>query len=248
VTFSSLSASTCTVAGNAVTFVGAGDCVVAADQAAADDYFAAPQATQTIAVTLRAQTIVFTPALPAQDTLGATRTLGATGGASGNPVTFTVLTPATCAVVSGTLSLTAIGACTVAADQAGNAAYAAAPRVTATITARWSFAFAALTLPPKTNHAKAGQIVDVAFSLGGDRGMNVFGAAPVALLYACGATPPAVGAGYPQPAGAATVTYEAKRGRYTYGWQTSTTWVKSCLQLTLTLADGSTRAVLFDFR
>ena len=50
VVFSSLTPSICSVSGSTVTFLAAGDCVVAADQAGSADYEPAPQATQTIAV------------------------------------------------------------------------------------------------------------------------------------------------------------------------------------------------------
>ena len=68
---------------------------------------------------------------------GGTGTVTATGGASGNAVTFTSTTPLIC-TVSGTngstvTALTA-GNCILAANQAGNANYAAAPEVTQTIT------------------------------------------------------------------------------------------------------------------
>ncbi len=50
-TFSSFTPSTCTVAGYAVSLVAVGPCTVAADQAAIAGYTAAPQATQSFAVT-----------------------------------------------------------------------------------------------------------------------------------------------------------------------------------------------------
>lgn len=75
-------------------------------------------------------TITFTPPTLV---VGGTTTASAGGGASGNPVTFTSQTPTVC-TTSGTNGATvtgvSAGTCTIAADQAGNAIYAAAPQVT----------------------------------------------------------------------------------------------------------------------
>jgi hypothetical protein len=61
--------------------------------------------------------------------------LVATGGASGNPVTFSVISgPGSVSGTNGaTLSLTGVGTVVVAANQAGNANYSAAPTVTVSI-------------------------------------------------------------------------------------------------------------------
>jgi streptogramin lyase len=92
-------------------------------------------ATQTITFqgtgTLGMQTITFS--LPSQATLNVPITLSATGGGSGNPVVFTVVSGP--GRISGnTLTVTAIGTVTIAANQAGNANYAAAPTVQRTTT------------------------------------------------------------------------------------------------------------------
>lgn len=49
---------------------------------------------------------------------------------SGLPVTFSSQTPGVCSVTDTTVTLLSAGTCTIAADQVGNATYAAAPRVT----------------------------------------------------------------------------------------------------------------------
>ena len=85
-----------------------------------------------IGVTSSAQTItafVATPAAPVYAE-GGTFTVSAHGGASGNPVVFTSLSPSTCVVQGGdTITMRAAGMCSLAADQAGNAMYAAAVQV-----------------------------------------------------------------------------------------------------------------------
>jgi sugar lactone lactonase YvrE len=84
------------------------------------------------------QSIVFTDSLPstAVASPGLTYTLSASGGGSGNPVTFSILSgPGS---LSGTynniLSFTGWGVVTVAANQAGDANYNAASQVTQNIT------------------------------------------------------------------------------------------------------------------
>jgi hypothetical protein len=83
------------------------------------------------AVTPRAsQTISFTPA--ASYNFGTTPTLTATSSAGASyPVSFTSSTTGVCTITStGTLTFVTAGNCTIAADQAGDAAISAAPQVT----------------------------------------------------------------------------------------------------------------------
>ena len=76
------------------------------------------------------QSIVFgpKPTIPVRGT----GSVGATGGASGNPVVFTSFTPSVCSISGSTVSGLAQGLCTIAANQAGNAYYEPAPQVTLT--------------------------------------------------------------------------------------------------------------------
>ena len=67
--------------------------------------------------------------------LGLPASLSASGGDSGNPVQFSSVTPAICAVsgINGSLVTgSAVGSCTIAANQAGNANYNAALTLTQT--------------------------------------------------------------------------------------------------------------------
>ena len=65
---------------------------------------------------------------------GATFTLEATGGASGNPVVFSSTNPAVCTVSGTTASIVAAGTCPLEADQAGNDLYFDAPTVQLNVT------------------------------------------------------------------------------------------------------------------
>ncbi len=84
---------------------------------------------------LRAQQITFTSTAPASATVGGVSyTVAATGGASGNPVTFSSGAPTVCSISGATVSFTGAGTCTIDADQAGNADYLSAPQVTQSFT------------------------------------------------------------------------------------------------------------------
>ncbi|ODS63549.1 MAG: hypothetical protein ABS37_11800 [Acidovorax sp. SCN 65-108] len=116
----------CTVAGQVVSFNGAGTCTIHADQAGDAVYPAAPRVSQSTAVVQAGQVIAFTTTPPSPAVAGRTYTVAATGGASGNPVVFT--TAGACTVAGQVVSFNGAGTCTIYADQAGNAHYAAAAR------------------------------------------------------------------------------------------------------------------------
>jgi len=232
-----------------VSFLAEGTCSFTADRAGNGDYEPAPQlvVTVTVTVTMKPQSIAFN--LPAEALIGSQVNVAATGGASGNPVTFSVVTPGMCALSGNVLSLTNVGACTVAADQAGNADYAAAPRQTATVAVRWPFTgFVGLKAPPALNTGiRPGTTVLVRFSLGGNRGMSVLAGSPMVAAYPCNATPlPAPGSGSPN---VGTLDYNATTQQYTYNYVTLKSRAsKSCVQFSLTLADGSIHTALFQFK
>jgi hypothetical protein len=84
------------------------------------------------------QTISFSP--PGGGTVGGSESLSATGGGSGNPVTFTVdlsSSPSDACSVSGTngstVSFAHAGSCVIDANQAGDSSYSAAPQVSHTV-------------------------------------------------------------------------------------------------------------------
>ena len=58
----------------------------------------------------------------------------ATGGASSSPVTYSSTTTGVCTVSGTTVSMVSGGGCTLAADQAADANYSAAPQVTQNVT------------------------------------------------------------------------------------------------------------------
>ena len=94
-------------------------------------YASSASGTQTLAVTTTGQTINF-GALVVKTYGNAPFTVSATGGASGNPVTFTASPLGVCTssgTNGNTIAITGAGTCTVTAHQAGNSNYNAATDV-----------------------------------------------------------------------------------------------------------------------
>jgi len=119
IVLASTTSSYCSVAGNIVTFARIGTCHITADQAANPPlYLPAVQQEQTIDI-YDVQAITFNSTPPDPGIAGQTYSVAAFGGLSGNPVTFSSLSPTTICTVSGsTVNLIGVGTCTVAADQA----------------------------------------------------------------------------------------------------------------------------------
>jgi len=131
-TVDSSSTSGCTIASGVVTLTTpAGTCVIDANQAGSGNYAAATQAQQSVTSTLIAQTINFTSSVPSPAYVGFGYTAVANGGASGNPITFSVDVTSTSSctvnVTTGAVSFgSKTGTCIIDANQIGGGNYAAA--------------------------------------------------------------------------------------------------------------------------
>ena len=118
-----------------MTYTGGGSCVVDANQAGNAEYAAAPQVERVITISQLSQSITFFA--PPTGTVLSSASLSAIGGASGNPVVFSVgpgSGAGVCTVSGNAVSFHATGTCVIDANQAGNAEYTAAPQVQRTIT------------------------------------------------------------------------------------------------------------------
>jgi hypothetical protein len=114
-----------------VSFDGPGLCVLDLNQDGDDRYYAAPQKQQMLTVTKTAQAISFASTPPEHPTVGGSYDVSATGGDSGNPVTFRIDSSSAsgaCLLNGSTVSFTGTGTCVIDADQAGNGTYDAAPQ------------------------------------------------------------------------------------------------------------------------
>ncbi len=127
VKFYSLTPHVCTVSGASVTLLAAGTCTIEAKQAGNADYSAATPVSQSFPVTQESQTITF-GALSNQPYGTGPVMIGATT-SSGLTVIFHSLSPHVCTVSGTTVTLAAVGSCTIEATQAGDVDYAAAAAV-----------------------------------------------------------------------------------------------------------------------
>jgi hypothetical protein len=127
----------------------AGNCTVFASQDGGENYNNAVSPPNSFVIAKTPQVITgFNP--PTTKTFGdADFTLSATGGNSGNPVTYTSLTTDICTVTGNTVKIVAAGTCTVQANQLGKEDYyLAAPSVTKNITIeRYTQTISGFTVP-----------------------------------------------------------------------------------------------------
>ncbi|MBP9907029.1 MAG: hypothetical protein KBF66_15875, partial [Rhodoferax sp.] len=128
VIFTSVTPSTCSITGSAVSGLTGGLCIVAGNQLGNDVYEPAVQVLHKLRVgDPIAQVIAFGDIPPIA--VGGTGKLVASA-SSGLPVTFSSNTPSICAVSGDTVSGLATGICTIAADQMGDQVYARATQTT----------------------------------------------------------------------------------------------------------------------
>jgi|GEM_PF-477300 len=95
--------------------------------------YTATNATGTLTIGKVPQVISFV-ALPSKTFGDADFVLTATGGASGNPVTFTSSNPSVATIVGSSIHIISAGTTTITASQAGNSTYSAAANATQTLT------------------------------------------------------------------------------------------------------------------
>jgi hypothetical protein len=118
VTFTSQTASICTVSASTVTLVATGTCTIAANQEGNVSYNPAMQVLQSFTVSKASQTIGTISLSPATLAVGATTT-ASSASTSGLAVNFSSTTLSVCTVSGSTVTGVSAGTCTIAADQAG---------------------------------------------------------------------------------------------------------------------------------
>lgn len=129
----------CTLSSGAVQFTGVGACIIDANQAGDAYYTAATMRQLLLTVGQASQSIAtpfnYSPAIVCSPTcVGSSYAVSATGGGSGNPVTFTLVS-GSCSIAGNTITIVGPGpgSCTIQANQAGNTNYSGAPPVQQTI-------------------------------------------------------------------------------------------------------------------
>lgn len=131
VSYTSQTPAICTVSGDVAILIAAGVCRIAADQAGNANWLPAPQVVRTFNVTgisQLAQTISF--AAIGNQTLTTPPFAVSASASSGLPVTIVSLSTASCSITGNTVTLIAVGTCTLQASQAGSATWLAATPVT----------------------------------------------------------------------------------------------------------------------
>jgi hypothetical protein len=130
------SAGICTVSGSSVSLVGAGTCIIDANQPGDATHQAAPQVQQSFTVgggppAPSVQSISFTSTAPAGAVVGGSAYTVTATASSGLAVAFSVeaASAGVCTVSGSTVSFVGSGTCTIDANQPGNASYQAAPQV-----------------------------------------------------------------------------------------------------------------------
>jgi Thrombospondin type 3 repeat len=100
---------------------------------------------------------------------------------------------------------------------------------------------------PTFNKTKPGKNIPVRFSLGGDKGLDIFESGyPKSEPIACNSS--AVVDGIEQTTtGKGGLSYDAVSDRYTYNWTTSST-ASGCQQFVMKLKDGSVQRANFIFK
>jgi hypothetical protein len=102
---------------------------------------------------------------------------------------------------------------------------------------------------PTTNVVQAGRSIPVKFSLGGDKGLDIFAAGyPHSGTIPADPNSPLDNIEQTVTAGASSLSYDATSGQYIYVWKTEEAWSGQTRQLVLKLTDGSEHTANFQFR
>jgi hypothetical protein len=185
-----------------------------------------------------------------------------TGADATTTVTFTKI--AGSGSVSGTGSVAAIagvatkvvtgtagGSVTIQATApSGGASTAASNSITFSVATQFHFSgFLAIDGPPAVNAVKAGLVIPLVFSLGGNQGTDIFAPGyPRSVQVPC-TFPTATGAGQATDAlGRRDLYYVPFLDAYFYLWTTDRDWRNTCRQLVVKFSDGQTFRTNFKFK
>ena len=114
--------------------------------------------------------------------------------------------------------------------------------------------------PGKYVEEKAGDDIDVIFSLGGNRGMNILAVgSPYSQKVNCADYSPSKGCGKAkrlkkrmlarqQGEDFGPLKYNSTKKRYTFEWETDKSWRGTCRMLVVQLTDGSVHSVVVRFK
>ena len=114
----------------------------------------------------------------------------------------------------------------------------------------WSGFFQPVGNLPELNVAKAGSAIPVKFSLGSNKGLNIFASGyPQSIKIDCCDTLKAQDdIKQTVTAGSSGLSYSAGNGQYNYVWKTDKSWGGTCRQLSVMLIDGTIHSANFKFK
>jgi probable HAF family extracellular repeat protein len=102
---------------------------------------------------------------------------------------------------------------------------------------------------PTRNLAKAGSAIPVKFSLGGDRGLDIFATGyPMSTRVDCETSAPLDAVEETMTAGSSELTYASGSDQYQYVWKTNSDWAGTCRQLIVRLNDLTEHVANFQFK
>ncbi|HMQ31358.1 MAG TPA: PxKF domain-containing protein, partial [Chloroflexaceae bacterium] len=205
--------------------------------------------TASIVITPASQTISFGP-LSNRMYGDAPFTVSATGGASGNPVTFTAA--GNCTVAGNVVTLTGKGSCTITASQAGSLNYAAAMPVAQSFSiAGWKLRgfYQPVDMGGVLNTVKGGSTVPMKFEIFADT-TELTAVSAIKSLAAtkisCSSSA-AIDDIELTATGGTSLRYDATSGQFIYNWQTPK-GAGVCYRVTMTAQDGSTISADFKMK
>ncbi|WP_333659719.1 ExeM/NucH family extracellular endonuclease [Meiothermus cerbereus] len=114
------------------------------------------------------------------------------------------------------------------------------------LTAPGAWFFGPVAPFPAFNTVNAGQSIPLIFSLGGNKGLNIFAPGyPRWQVVPCGSSAAVNGTNPTSSNGG--LSYDPLQDRYTYPWKTEKSWAGSCRQVVVRYIDGITYRANFNF-
>jgi len=102
---------------------------------------------------------------------------------------------------------------------------------------------------PALNSVNAGRAIPVKFSLGGNKGLNIFATGyPQSMQIACDTGAAQDDIEQTVTAGGSSLSYSAGSDQYNYVWKTEKSWAGTCRQLVVKLIDGTSHQANFKFK
>jgi hypothetical protein len=103
--------------------------------------------------------------------------------------------------------------------------------------------------PPAINTAKAGRTIPLKFSLGGDKGLDIFADGfPQSVQIDCDTGTEIVSPEATDNPGGSSLSYDPLSMLYNYPWKTNRGWAGTCRKLILQLIDDTVHTANFNFK